>query len=647
MTKNGNCGYAGEILHVDLSTGKSSRLPTADYLTRFIGGRGIATKLFWDLTSGKTDAFEPQNCLIYATGPVTGFFGLAGCRWVVCGVTATQQPGMYSYGNLGGGWGAALKSAGYDALVVSGKAEQPVYLSVHEDRMEIKDASSFWGLATFDTADQVKALVGNRTSTISIGPAGENRVVFATALADGGASVSGGVGAVMGSKKLKAIAVNGNIKPRASDPETLNEIVQSVKKTRAATFNAPSPWAVPGVTQRENCYGCGVGCSRQSYQAEKNRRYKAFCQATGVYSLPAMQYYGKRNDVPLLATRLCDGYGLDTAVMAPLIAWLIECYRNGLLTESQSGLPLYQAGSVEFIETLTRKIALRQDFGDVLAQGTLEAARSLGAKAVSLTDKFIAARTNENRDYDPRLILTTALLLATEPRKPITQLHGISGNTLISWSSWARGDKNAFLSTDDLRVIAERFWGGRSAVDFSTYNGKALAAKTVQDRSCAQESLVLCDVHWPMQVTAPGDPSGHVGDPSLESRLFTAVTGRATSADELLVAGERIFNLQRAIQLRQGWGGRNSDCILEYFFTEALRKGDVFFNPDGIMPGPDGVLVSRIGQVLERDKFETMKSEYYQQRGWDVVTGFPTKARLHHLALSDIIGELEKLKAVV
>ncbi len=641
MRSIGESGYTGKILKVDLSIGKSVEATTYDYTDRFLGGRGIAARLFWEMVPDRINAFDPGNCLICATGPVTGFFGLAGCRWVICGKSAARQPEAFSYGNLGGKWGSALKYAGYDALTVTGKAEKPVYLYIHDGTVEFKDAANLWGLSTFETEDKIKGEVGGGISVLAIGPAAENLVVFATALADGGASVSGGIGSILGSKKLKAIAVTGDTRPKAANPEQLKKIIREVKQVRSSTFNAPSPWAIPGLTKPENCYGCGVGCSRQSYRAEGGHRYKSFCQATGVYMMPAMQYYGERNDVPLLATRLCDGYGLDSAVMAPLIAWLIQCYREGLLSEEQSGLPLSQVGSIEFIDELTRKISLREGFGDILAQGTLAAAEVLGTKAKELTTRYIATGTNESKDYDPRLIITPALLFATEPRKPVPQLHSVSGNVLISWSSWARGEKDAFLSTDDLRTIAARFWGGVEAADFSTYNGKAMAAKRIQDRSCVQESLILCDVHWPMQVTSADNPSGHVGDPALESRILSAITGKETTADELLQTGERICNVQRAIHIKLGWGGRKGDRLMEYFFTEPLKEREVFFNPDAIMPGPDGKLISRLGAVLDRDKFEAMKSEYYQLRGWDVSTGIPTVARLKELGLGDMIAGLE------
>jgi aldehyde:ferredoxin oxidoreductase len=634
-------GYAGKILTVDLSNGSSRESVTADYAGRFLGGRGIAARLCWETAPPGTGALEPDNCLVGATGPVTGFFGLAGCRWVMCGKSPLHRPEAFSYGNLGGKWGSALKYAGYDALAVNGRADRPVYIYIHDGTVEMKDASTLWGQSSFDAADSIRAELGKGVSVLSIGPAAENLVVFATALADGGASVSGGVGSVMGSKNLKAIAVAGDKRPRAAHPEKLKQIADFVKRIRGGTFDGPSPWAVPGITRPEYCYGCGVGCSRQSYKGEDGRRYKSFCQASGIYTLAATNYYGEPNEVPRLAVRLNDGYGLDSAVMGPMINWLIECYREGIISEAQIALPLSKAGSAEFIQALTRKISLREGFGDVLARGTLAAAATLGEKAEELITKNIALGTSETRDYDPRLILTTALMLATEPRRSISQLHGISGNTLITWCNWARGLEGAFFSTDDLRLAAERFWGGRGAVDFATYEGKALAAKKVQDRNCVQESLVLCDVHWPMTVTSAGNPGGHVGDPTLESRIFSAITGKETSEEELYRTGERIFNLQRAIQVREGWGGRDGDGVLEYFFTHPLEQGDVFFNPDAIMPGPDGKIISRLGKALDRDGFERMKDDYYRLRGWDTETGLPGGARLRELGLDDVAYDLK------
>ena len=291
-------GYTGKILIVDLSTRTTREVPSDTYTGRFIGGRGLVAKLYWDLVPAGAGAFDPENCLICATGPVTGFTGLAGCRWVIGGKSPSRNPEAFSYGNLGGRWGAALKAAGYDALAVTGIADTPLCLYIHDGTVEFRNASPLWGTTSFDAQESLVNELGKGTSVLTIGPAAENRVVFATALADNGASVSGGMGAVIGGKNLKAIAVAGTGKPLAAYPDKLKEITDFVRRVRKATFDGASPWAVPGLTVPENCYGCGVGCTRQSYQSEDGRRYKLFCQASGIYSMPAMQYYGKPNEVP-------------------------------------------------------------------------------------------------------------------------------------------------------------------------------------------------------------------------------------------------------------------------------------------------------------------------------------------------------------
>jgi aldehyde:ferredoxin oxidoreductase len=600
-----------------------------------LGGRGLAAKLFWDLVPPATKALEPDNCLICSNGPVTGFSGLAGCRWTMCGKSPAHNPDTFSYGNLGGKWGSALKFAGYDALAVRGKAKKPVYLFVNNDVVEIKDASDLWGQTAFETDYALREKLGNQLSVLAIGPAAENLVVFATAMADGGASVSGGLGSVMGSKNLKAIVVNGNKRPTAANPERFQRLVTNIRQMKKNTYEGYTLGGIPGISKREMCYGCGIGCPREYYPGEKGRRYKTFCQSSGVYAKPVHDRFGTWNEAQSLATRLCDGYGLDTVVVGPLILWIIDCYKEGILSEEITGLPLRKAGTVEFIEALIRMIAYKEGFGKNLANGTLATAESLGPEALEIAYRYIVARTNENRGYDPRLITTTALMYATEPRMPIQQLHGVAGNTLINWVNWSRGLPNAFLTTYDLREIAFRFWGSILGADFSTYEGKALAAKTVQDRVYVQESLILCDLHWPSMMTS-ADSISHVGDPTLESQVYSAITGNEIDEAGLLKIGERIFNLQRAILLREGWGGRNGDQILDYFFLKPLKKGDVFFNPDCIMPGKNGEIISLLGRVLDRQEFEKMKDDYYRLRGWDVTTGIPTKSKLAELGLPEV-----------
>ena len=208
----------------------------------------------------------------------------------------------------------------------------------------------------------------------------------------------------------------------------------------------------------------------------------------------------------------------------------------------------------------------------------------------------------------------------------------------ISWVNWANKVEGAYLSSEAFRNIARRFWGSELAVDFSTYDGKALATTRIQDRACAKESLILCDVLWP--ITQVRHSEDHVGDPGVESRLLSAVTGAEVDEQGLYRIGERVFNLQRAILVREGHQGRESDVLPEPFYTKPLKFGTL--NPECLAPGKDGEVISRKGAVVERDRFEQMKDEYYPLRGWDVATGLQTRAKLKELGLSEVAGDLEQ-----
>jgi aldehyde:ferredoxin oxidoreductase len=348
------------------------------------------------------------------------------------------------------------------------------------------------------------------------------------------------------------------------------------------------------------------------------------------------KYHDDWQEVSLRAIRLCDGYGLDTTVMQPLIAWLSNCYQEGVLRDEDTGLPLSKIGSAGFIEKLTRKIAFREGFGDLLAQGTIKTAAKVGQKAQELLSASIVTRANETRDYDPRLVLTNTLLYATEQRRPINQVHELT-HALWMWLNWTNGEADAFLSFDDFQGVAENFWGGADAADFSSYEGKALAAKKIQDRTYAKESLILCDFLWPIIWVRFAE--NHAGYPAMESRVLSAITGKEIDETGLNHIGERIYNLQRAILLRQGWGGREGDRLMNYLHEEPLQ--DVFFNPDCLVPGKDGEIVSRKGARIERTDFENLKSEYYDLRGWEVKSGLPKETRLRDLGLSDVAADLK------
>jgi aldehyde:ferredoxin oxidoreductase len=219
----------------------------------------------------------------------------------------------------------------------------------------------------------------------------------------------------------------------------------------------------------------------------------------------------------------------------------------------------------------------------------------------------------------------------------LQQVHEASG-VLLMWL----GDLNnimegAHLSPEVMRDIAVRYWGSAAAADYSSYEGKALAAKRIQDRTYAIESLILCSGPWPMirkMIDTDGDAF------ALPSQIFSAVTGRELDEGELDKMGERIFNLQRAILLRQGWGGRSGDRLLDYHHEEPIQY--LRFNRKCEVPGRNGEIKSRKGAVIDREEFEKMKNEYYELRGWDVESGLQTRAKLKELQLEDIAGDMDK-----
>ena len=631
-------GYAGRILKVDLSSGSSSSLPTDDYSNRFIGGRGIAAKLYWDMVPPETGAFDPDNCLICVTGPVAGFNGFAGSRWQICGKSPSGDREAFSYANLGGRWGVTLKYAGYDGLVIQGKADKPVYIYIKNDTVEIRDASRLWGMSAFDTSDILKKENGKDFSILTIGKAAENLVSFATILAEEGSSGSAGLGAVMGSKMLKAVIVAGDRKPVAADPERLRILAKQIREIHKIADHDEGMWKINESFKKHICYGCGVGCGRYVYKDSNGRKYKSFCQAMMFYLKPILEYTGEDNsETRLLASRLCDNYGLDTSVMHGMVECLSYCHKEGILTEKETGLPLSKIGTPEFIESLTEKITLREGFGDLLAKGTIAAAETIGEKAKERIGDFIATRNSETKDYDPRLIPITALIYATEPRRPIQTLHEPL-SYLMNWVRWANGEENASFSSQKFRKVAYRIWDSEVAADFTNIEGKALAAKKAQDRAYVKESMILCDLSW---MVIWSDYFGeHVDEPALEFQIFSAVTGKEVDEDALNRLGERNFNMQRSVLLRQGWNGREDDQLMDYYFHQPLKIGELFCSPECIVPGKDGEIASKKGAVLDRQDFEKMKDEYYDLRGWDVETGLPRMSTLEDLDLPDIAVDL-------
>ena len=623
-------GYAGLILQVDLTSRRWETRPTSDLAVLFPGGRALALKLYWDEVPASAAADDPANRLIIALGPMAGVHSIGGSRWGMFAKSSFPSPDRFCYGNLGGSFGAELKFAGYDALVITGRASSLSLVVIRDRDIEIHHAEDLRGRGAIETRTILKGRMGPAVKVAAIGPAGENLSPMAIVLADGDASCSGGMGAVMGSKNLKAIAVSASERiASVADRERVRAIADSIRaikrgntKVWGLDFMAHGP-----KTKKLPCYGCMANCLRVSYRADNGMEGKFMCQSRFFYFVHALMHYRAENDVPFLANKFCDDRGIDTWELQKVIEWLAACHREGLLSEKETGLALSAIGSLEFIDQLTDMIARRRGIGDILALGRERAAAALGKGTASLISHSDA--------YDPRLYLANALVYPFETREPIQQIHEV-GLTMAQWVSWVKGSAGAHISTDVLREIAMRFWGGEAAMDQTSYTGKALAAKRIQDRQFAKETLMICD--WMFPVLDRPVSEDHAGDPAIESALYSAVTGREVDEAGLNIIGERAFNLQRAVLLREGWRPREDDYLPDEWHDTPLMSHVA--DPDLTAPGPDGTPVSRRGAVVERGSFEAMREEYYRLRGWDPSTGLPRKETLQRLGLGDVGKDL-------
>ena len=639
-------GYAGKILRVDLSSQSITVLSTQDYADRFLGGQGIAEKLYWDEVPPGARAFDAENALIFATGPLCGIPVFGGSRWQVSGKSAAPSPEHFDNCNLGGRWGVDLKFAGYDAILVRGKSEKPVYLFLHDDVAELKDASAVWGKGAIKTREILKSELGESASVVAIGPAGENMVTMATLLADNDASGSGGLGATMGSKKLKAIAVKAaRNRAKVARPERLKELARKFRELSPGALTEAGGIALRIMgprTKKELCWGCAGDCLRRTYQAEDGRKGKFMCQSGIFYKFFQSMAGGtpvEGHELAFHANKLCDDYGVDTLAITLAIIWMFGCHTAGILSDESTGIPLSKLGGPEFIEMLVRKLSLREGFGNILAQGLPKAADLVGSGARDYVVNYIS-KAGQPSINDPRLYCTTALLYAMQPEPPMAQLHEISSH-ILRWLDWRKGAKNAYLSNDAMRAMAKRFWGSEVAAEMGSFQGKALAAKMIQDREVAKECLILCDFVWPIMETP--NTEDHVGDPTLQSQILSAVTGKDIDEEGLNRIGERVFNLERAILVREGHRGREDDRLPDAWHTMPL-EGD-FTNPECIVPGKGDEAVPRIGSMVNREEFERAKDEYYQIRQWDVATGLQIRSKLEELGLKDVAQDLFRSSA--
>ena len=676
---SGNYGWAGKILRVDLTSGETWTDDTAKYVPKFIGGIGLGWKIMWEEVGPDIRAFDPENRLIFAIGPATGSdTPTSGRTETISKSPHTYPVEMVTRSGFGGGFGAELKFAGYDAIVIHGKAKNPVYLSIRNDKAELKDATHLWGKDTFTAQNQMAREMGGEGQTLAIGLAGENLSRLGAIISDTGhGSGQGGFGAVMGSKNLKGVVVRGTNQFRsAASTEEMGELVHyaktliSVVQTVVPSYkgNVRSTWrARPGLyweggdekvyigevdpkdidrmglrtmiselfgeakcapyhVKNVGCYSCPLTCY-SLLRVPAMKRYGLPEEGRAICSQYGYNPKNATGETVFLGKQLLDTLGLNAFEMWTIIRMLRWMNRNGLIDERESGLPFSdeeEGDGSRFITTLCQKMAHREGIGDLLAEGAARAAEKLGLWEQMWSGKpgpEIAYFAHGMHDhYNPRFFsIISGLNYIMDNRDPNRHEH----NGLLYWSG---------LPFEQVQKIAKKHFGSEKAIDqhglLTPYDpAKGKFAIFVDHRGVLKDSITLCDWVFPNMV-CPHPERDYLGDTSLESKFFSAVTGIKTSEEELDKMAERAWNLHRAQTIRD-WG------------TKDMRnKHDLMAEWNFIYPEDKEPFTA--GGRLDRADVEAAKEDYYRQRGWDVKTGAPTRAKLEELDLKEVADELEK-----
>ncbi len=631
---NEHYGWAGKILMIDLTKRLIETVPTSEYAERFIGGIGTASEIIWDKMDLEAGALEPDNHLILSTGPLTGTAAPGSGRFELMARSPTTYPGeSVTRSGLGGMFGPELKYAGFDALVLYGKSEEPVYLWVEDGKAEIRDARDLWGMDTYATQNILLDRHDSRAKVLCIGKAGENLVRLAAIVSETGfASGKSGFGAVMGSKHLKAIGVRGRKAIKISRPDKLLEISDRVRRLTAR--NPMQEWTTgpkyPQYRQEflrryrvrnTGCFGCPIPCF-------------AFVKVPGVgnsqihcsmyrYDQPASAYQPELEEWgPVFwdSVLSMNRQGVDVHELRGFLYMLLEMYRQGIINEKDVGIPFSKYGSREFFNALLNTIVERRGIGDLLAEGAPRAADKIPG-AWPVYEKFHPAHGYSEHN-SVREFPAIALLWALDTRDPLIDHHAYR-HLSVSRQRWPEPHT---LPLQKAMEISEEIFGSELAIDHSTYDYKAKAVVYAQNRSAVINLLVLCD--WLYPIVQSQITSNRKGDTSVESKLLSAVTGLEITEAELDRIGERVWNLMRSIAVREGRTREKDTLHASYFKTGEELKPKAKNEPVSVL------------KPVPKETFERAKDEYYRLRGWDISTGRPTGDTLRKLNLEDVAQNL-------
>ncbi len=622
-------GWNGRRLVVDLSARESRKEPIDDeWLHSFLGGRGINSRALYDEVGPSTDPLGEGNALILGVGPVNGTLIPGSGRLTFTAlspmtVVAGGKKPCFGDSNVGGFLGAELKFAGYDQVVIRGRARDPVYLYIHDDRVEIREAKHLWGLDTWQTTAAIQQELGDQVQVACIGPAGENLVRYACIIVNlARAAGKCGLGAVMGSKHLKAIAVRGTQGVKVARPREMQDLVQeavrvlysdpssrtysrqgtpSILRLRAEAGGLPTMNFQKGAFERwqevtadaleaywtksKACFGCSLHCSHY-YQV--NAGPHAGTKGEGL-EWGILGNFGPilgNADLPAIlhADLQCNKLGIGATITGSTVGWAMECWQKGLLGPGDTdGLPL-EWGDSRVILELVNRIAFRKGkLGDLLAEGSYRAAQVVGRGS-----EYFASQVKGQPPgmADARLSPAWGLSYLVASR------GGDHLRALVVGES--------FFTPEE----AEKMFGSREAVQAKGVRGKGRLVKWSEDQRAAADSLEVCKfvvrtiLCYPRWITS----------------FFNVVTGLDYSEEEVMRAGERINNVERAFNVRQGLT-RADDMINERFLREPLNGRT--FDPRPLL------------------------DEYYEARGWDLATGYPLGDTLERLGLKDVARDLK------
>jgi len=612
----------GKIIWVNLTAGSIEKRPIdEDMIRKYLMGAGYLSRVLYDMIPVGTDPLGKENVLGFATGLLTGSMFPQSSRHVIAALSPLTN--IWGESHAAGFWGAELKLAGYDAVMFTGASPVPVYLHIEDSRVELLDASHLWGKDVFETDDAIRKTHGKRCRVLSIGQAGENLVRFAAIMNDRDrASARSGLGAVMGSKKLKAISVRGTGKIEVADPK--NYLKQMDEFYERMMSNAFTPGRVkygttslvelmqhigrlPSYNMRQGVfegYDKISGDAINEKYLVKARSDWSCLQRCGRYTAVRSGPYSFEGGAPEFETQssmgsrcgndnlesvlfghhLANQYGMDTISLGGTISWAMEAWDEGLITADDTGGIDLSWGNDDTIIKLTKMIALREGFGDILAEGSVRAAQRIGRG----TDKFVmTVKKQEIAGQEPRAQKSMGLAAVTAARGA-DHLYAFP---VLDEAGFDEDIKKRF-GEEYLPEMADRL----------NPKYKGIMVKECEDFMVMVESVGLCK--YGTQIP----PEFYYDDVALALKVHN---GLDLSSAELQEIGERIVNLNRLFNARFGVT-RKDDCL-----PERLTKEKAPLGPSA-------------GEVVELDQ---MLDEYYSVRGWDQSTGLPLKETLERLGL--------------